>query len=222
MPLKIFIGNNPLFLCQSGFVLPSNEAFDLSDKNLVQENFINSQTLVELIEKLENKRQSIACMLFHSNEEELINEFNLQYKLINAAGGLVENSKSEILMIYRKGKWDLPKGKVEHKEKLVVAAQREVEEETGIKNLSIKSSISFYHWKQECTIHTYWENNKRILKKTSWYLMENNDEINLIPQAEEGITEVKWVKKNSVSEQLKNSYASVSDVIFYSRMNKKE
>lgn len=52
--------------------------------------------------------------------------------------------------------------------------------------------------------------------------MENNDEINLIPQAEEGITEVKWVKKNSVSEQLKNSYASVSDVIFYSRMNKKE
>src|SRR5690606_23008426 len=52
--------------------------------------------------------------------------------VIKAAGGLVENSKSEYLFIKRLGKWDLPKGKVEEGEKMKEAAVREVEEECGI------------------------------------------------------------------------------------------
>src|SRR6267154_620027 len=33
--------------------------------------------------------------------------------LIEAAGGLVQNEKNEWLIIFRRGKWDLPKGKIE-------------------------------------------------------------------------------------------------------------
>lgn len=217
MPLKIFIGNNPLFLCSTGFILPSNEAFDLSGKDLIQEDFISSKKLLELIEKLENKKQLMACVLYHKNEEELIKEFFSNFNLINAAGGLVENTNSEILMIYRKGKWDLPKGKVEHKEMLIAAAEREVIEETGIKNLSVLNQILFYPWKQNATIHTYWENNKRIVKNTYWYKMKSTIGSDFIPQLEEGITEVKWVNKSSVSDLLKKSYASITDVLRYGK-----
>ncbi|MEI8301537.1 MAG: NUDIX hydrolase, partial [Chlamydiota bacterium] len=67
------------------------------------------------------------------------------------------------------------------------------------------------------TTHTYWENQKRIIKNTYWYLMKSTSDLNFIPQKEEGITEVKWIKKDQVSELLKNSYASVADVFRYSK-----
>ena len=154
-------------------------------------------------------------MLNHDDESVLINEFFSLFKPIDAAGGLVENSHDEVLMIYRKGKWDLPKGKVERNEKMIEAAEREVEEETGIRKLKVETLINFYPWKQEYTTHTYWENQKRIIKNTYWYLMKSKDDLHFTPQKEEGITEVKWIKKNQINELLKNSYASVADVFRY-------
>ncbi|GDX52473.1 hypothetical protein LBMAG27_15200 [Bacteroidota bacterium] len=215
MPLKIFIGNNPIYLCQTGFVLPSTEALELSSKILLQEKFIDSDSLLQVIEKLENKKYEFACMLYHFDESALIKEFISLFKQIDAAGGLVENIQDEVLMIFRKGKWDLPKGKVEKNEKKIEAAEREVEEETGIQKLKVKTQINFYPWKQEYTTHTYWENQKRIIKNTYWYLMKSTSDLNFIPQKEEGITDVKWIKKDQVNELLKNSYASVADVFRY-------
>jgi ADP-ribose pyrophosphatase YjhB (NUDIX family) len=52
-------------------------------------------------------------------------------KIVMAAGGLVENEHGEILLIYRKKHWDLPKGKLDAGETLEECAVREVEEETG-------------------------------------------------------------------------------------------
>ena len=49
------------------------------------------------------------------------------------AGSVIINQKSQILLIYRKGKWDLPKGKVSKKGKLLTAAIDESIEETGLK-----------------------------------------------------------------------------------------
>ena len=50
---------------------------------------------------------------------------------IQAGGGLVENEKGEILFMFRKGKWDLPKGKLDPGESYESCALREVQEETG-------------------------------------------------------------------------------------------
>ncbi len=217
MPLKIFIGNNPLFLCKFGFVLPSEEALELSSKKLLQENYSESNQMIQIIEKLENKKQETAFMLFHTNEAELIQEFKTNFKRIDAAGGLVENSEGDILMIYRKGKWDLPKGKVETNEKKIDAGEREVEEETGLRNIKVESAIQFYSWKQPYTTHTYWENQKRIIKNTYWFNMKSTGSPVFTPQKEEGITDVQWVNKYKVNELLKNSYASVHDVIRYGK-----
>ena len=61
--------------------------------------------------------------------------------MVEAAGGLVFNKDGDILMIFRNGKWDLPKGKLEIGESIEECAIREVEEECGISGLIIEKKI---------------------------------------------------------------------------------
>ena len=131
--------------------------------------------------------------------------FASNYTQIKAAGGVVRNGKQELLMIYRRGKWDFPKGKVEENEKVHIAAIREVGEETGVENLSITEELP-------STFHTYIENGISILKQTHWYEMVAKETPEPTPQTEEDITEVKWVSILQVSDLLKDSYPSLSDL----------
>ena len=126
--------------------------------------------------------------------------------MIEAAGGLVFNKEEQILMIFRNGKWDLPKGKLEEGENKKQCAIREVEEECGIVGLDIIDKLLE-------TYHTYNLSGKEILKRTYWYKMNTDFDGELIPQIEEGITKVSWVDKGKISEKLKNSYGSISDVL---------
>ena len=57
-------------------------------------------------------------------------------KKVVAAGGLVTNDKNELLTMFRRGKWDLPKGKLDEEETIEACALREVREETGIEPVS--------------------------------------------------------------------------------------
>jgi 8-oxo-(d)GTP phosphatase len=134
-------------------------------------------------------------------EETLITEF----EIIHAAGGIVVNEKSEILMIYRLDHWDFPKGKIEPNEKTEVAAIREVMEETGIQKLDIKRKIT-------TTYHTYVLDNSEILKETRWFEMSAHSSEILAPQTNEGITEVVWVSKEEVSHKLQNSYQNLKSL----------
>ncbi len=129
------------------------------------------------------------------------------YKKIRAAGGLVFNNKDEILMIFRRSMWDLPKGKIEPGEKKKIAALREVREETGLQKLSIVKKLMK-------TYHTYLlGDNSRVLKVTHWYLMMCSDTNEPVPQAEEDIEIVKWVETNNVLLKLDKAYANISEVI---------
>ncbi|MCC5943180.1 MAG: NUDIX hydrolase [Balneolaceae bacterium] len=109
---------------------------------------------------------------------------------IKAAGGVLfryKNSLAEILLIKRNGFWDLPKGKVENRESIEEAAIREVEEETGVENISIKSYLCE-------TYHEYVQNGTSYGKTTYWYLMDANGfNGTTTPQLDEGITETEWV-----------------------------
>lgn len=112
-------------------------------------------------------------------------------EIIEAGGGVVyrETGKdgSEVVLIKRRGLWDLPKGKKEGNETVKECAVREVSEEIGI---SIPM-ISYFLTK---TYHEYRENGKLIGKITHWYLMEPDDpETEFTPQKEEQIEEVRWV-----------------------------
>lgn len=126
--------------------------------------------------------------------------------LIEAAGGLVQNENGEYLFIYRHEKWDLPKGKLEKDEKVKEAAVREVEEECGIKVSSLGEKICK-------TYHTYTIKGEVVLKKTHWFMMESKDNSKLKPQREEGITDVKWFKREDVDSVVGNTFPSIIDVL---------
>nr|MBC7612891.1 NUDIX domain-containing protein [Pseudopedobacter sp.] len=127
-------------------------------------------------------------------------------KVIEAAGGFVENEDGKYLFIKRNGKWDLPKGKLEPKEKKKDAAVREVEEECGIKIKKLgKKLIKTYH--------VYEIKKKPVLKVSHWYQMETKGKQKLIPQIEEGITEVKWFAKKDWNIIRSNTYSNILDVL---------
>lgn len=134
-------------------------------------------------------------------DEEEWRQFSKEYKLIHAAGGIVHNENDEILMIFRLGYWDFPKGKVEEGESFEEAAVREVEEETGLHNIELRQPLPN-------TYHTYTLRDTDILKVTHWYEMHASQQT-LTPQTEEDIAQAVWVPRKEVSARMQDSYPSL-------------
>lgn len=131
---------------------------------------------------------------------------NANRVLIHAAGGMVRNETGEVLFMFRRGKWDLPKGKLDPGETLEACALREVEEETGVVNLEIKKFLLV-------TEHLYQERGQSILKKSHWYLMTCPSEQKLVPQTEEDITELRWIGPADINIVERNTYPAILDVL---------
>lgn len=146
------------------------------------------------------------AIIISEDAAETFKFFSFHFMSIVAAGGFVTNEKGEFLLIYRHGKWDLPKGKAEKGEIPGETAIREVQEECGIQNLTIKAPLGE-------TYHTYKLNGIPSMKKTFWFLMRFSGNEQPQPQLEEDIQEVKWVKPTAVDQYLDNTYASLIDVI---------
>ena len=102
-------------------------------------------------------------------------------KNLITAGGLVINNNNKVLFIYRKNKWDLPKGKPDKGENLEEAALREVVEETGldINKLSINKPLLSTRYKSFV--------NGKIVKRAAWFLMNYENESNRNSTIDEGI-----------------------------------
>ena len=132
-------------------------------------------------------------------------EFCARFREIPAGGGLVRNREGKYLLIYRHNLWDLPKGKQEPDESIETCALREVEEETGLKNLRLGELICITH-------HTYRVFGEDCLKHTWWFLMEDDAEESLVPQEEEDITQARWVEKERLPELLEGTYPSIREV----------
>jgi len=120
-------------------------------------------------------------VIIHSPDvEQLMTDFTSLFTVVEAAGGLVENDKNQFLFIYRRKFWDLPKGKFEKNETRKETAVREVQEETGVKGIKLKSKIA-------TTYHVFkTKTGKKILKKSYWFHMKVRDQ-KLKPQKEEDI-----------------------------------
>lgn len=127
---------------------------------------------------------------------------------IIAAGGLVFNEKKQLLMIFRREKWDLPKGKLDKGEKIEDCALREVEEETGLKELVLKKFAGL-------TYHEYFDkySNQNVIKETHWYEMFAPGDQPLIPQTDEDIQEIEWVDEQHTHEKLNNTYPNIIEIV---------
>ena len=129
-------------------------------------------------------------------------------KKIIAAGGLVFNDKNQLLMIFRRGKWDLPKGKLDEGENIEDCAVREVKEETGLTEVALKNFAGI-------TYHEYFDkySNDNALKETHWYKMHAPANQPLVPQTEEDIEIIEWVDAKHIPEKLQNSYVNIVEII---------
>ena len=66
-------------------------------------------------------------------------------KKIQSAGGVVVNKAGQVAMASNRGvSWSLPKGKIHSGEMPLVAAKREIYEETGIKRLKFVRELGEY------------------------------------------------------------------------------
>ena len=168
--------------------------------------FKTKKKLKKVLNSFLDNQELDKLYVVHKDIKKTFKKFAKLYRLIEAAGGLVKNDKDEILVIYRREKWDLAKGKLEKNETPEIAAIREVEEECGINKLEIKELL-------ETTYHTYRFKNKDILKRTYWFEMIHHGDQNTSPQTEEEITEVKWVKTDNLDEITKNTFPSIIEVL---------
>ncbi|MDI9311345.1 MAG: NUDIX domain-containing protein [Limnohabitans sp.] len=187
---KVFVNDKPLFLTNQ-FVKETDFKFFLLESIDIEQLIINY---------FQNKIQK--AYLYHPDEKELLNTLKSKIPVNKAGGGLVYNKKGEVLFILRGGKWDLPKGRMDKNEEIEKTAMREVEEETGVNNLSITNKL-------QKTYHIFRRNGKYKLKITQWFEMHTDFEGELIGQIEEGIEKVAWLNPSEIEEALKNSYENI-------------
>lgn len=161
------------------------------------------EKLLTLFQKADASRLlsvTLGCLDKSACEEAIKKPF----KIIKAAGGVVVKGNKQLLM-FRRGVWDLPKGKLDNGESSRQGAAREVEEETGVR-VSVGTRI--------CTTwHTYALNGNPILKRTKWYRMEVVNDSRMAPQEDEDIEKLAWLNHRETQLALTNSFSSVRYVI---------
>lgn len=191
---KVFVNDKPI-------ILTTEVEKEAGFKNYLLKSVNISKVIKEL-----NRSSIKEVRLIHDDKDKLLKKFLKKLPNVVAGGGKVYNNNEEILFIFRNGKWDLPKGKVDGKETIEEAAIREVEEETKVRDLKIVKPL-------ETTYHIFKRNGKYKIKITHWFEMTTTYTGKLEPEENEGITEVAWLNQSEITKALKNSYANIKSLI---------
>jgi 8-oxo-dGTP pyrophosphatase MutT (NUDIX family) len=144
--------------------------------------------------------------IFRDSLKKAFDIFSSCFTVIHAAGGLVVNDRDEYLVIFRRGKWDLPKGKAEKQETPEATALREVREECDLEELSLVRFLTTTH-------HIYFLGEKTILKRTDWYLMHYSGSKEPRPEIKEDIEKALWFHPDRLDEISGNAFPSILEVI---------
>ncbi len=200
---KIYINETPIFL---------TDTITAHTKTATATHLItrhrHRKALFQYIDSLEKKHLFEAITVYAENVEMLKADFFSIYNVIPAAGGVVLNEKNEALFIFRRGFWDLPKGKIEEGETIEEAAVREVREEVGLKNVEIIRPLTV-------TYHTYRDRKgQRCLKLTHWFLMKTEEQTFKV-QTEEDIETAEWLTIPAFLQSNKVAYHNINDVIAF-------
>lgn len=202
MHYTIYFNQKPLLL--TDHKTPQAETLAQRPGVLVFEQFDDADVSA-MLDGMQAPNTSAGVFLHHSANA-LLRAFKQKMKVIEAGGGLVYNDGGALLLIFRNGKWDLPKGKVDEGEAMDAAALREVQEETGLSKLQLIEPLTI-------TYHTYYQSGGLILKESHWFLMQSLKEQELVPQVEEGIEKCEWVKPDALGPYLENTHPSIVEVL---------
>ena len=202
MQVIIYFNEKPVYLCDA---MDAHLEEILHHPEAVFVDELSTPAINTLLHEIK-KENFHAGVIYHKDFKTLKKNFFKHFHVIEAAGGIVENKESELLFIFRRGKWDLPKGHMELKETQEACAAREIEEETGAKDLTLINKIGE-------TYHTYNEFGKNILKISHWFYFKSNHPQHLKPQTEEDIVEIAWVKPADLDKTLDNTYQNIRQII---------
>lgn len=187
---KVFVNDKPFFL--------TNEIVKETDFQFF---LLESTDISKLVTNMFNNKIK-KCYLYYPDEKIILKKLKEKIPVQRAGGGLVYNKKGEVLFIFRNGKWDLPKGGKEKREKMKLTAMREVEEETGVSGLIITKKL-------QKTYHIFKRNGIYKLKITQWYEMKTDFDGIPVGQLEEDIEKVAWLNPEQILEAMKNSYENI-------------
>ncbi len=202
MHIKIYFNDKPLFLTDA--INDEISPYVHHDDAVFIDEF-STPGIKSMIHEMKLPKVH-AGIFYHADLDELRKAFWKKFLLVKAAGGLVFNDAGDILFMKRRGKWDLPKGKLDPGESLETCAIREVQEETGLKKVLLNKHLLN-------TWHTYDESGHHILKETHWYHLTAPGDQPLIPQSSEQITEIEWAHPANLKKYLANTYPSIIDVL---------
>lgn len=200
----VYINEKPLILTST---LSIRNSWHSNSKILISPYIGKSKQLLQFMDMLSKNPKCDKVIIHHKNKKFLKSEFLKLVNVIHAGGGLVFNQKNELLVIFRRGNWDLPKGKIEHEEPKRLGAIREVMEETGIDGARIESKLGkTYHLFKN-------KSGKKSLKVSHWYVMSTKYEDDLVPQIEEDIEKADWVDPKVFLKSHKPMYNNIHDIV---------
>ena len=197
---KVFNDNIPLILHSNIFYLADEE-------NFLYLKFDFHKEWDYCINNIWKNEGVKGLSVFAEDINEAWTDFKSCFKVVNAAGGVVLNEHGEVLIIERNGVLDLPKGHIEEGELAKEAALREVAEECGLREHTIKSS------NPKVSYHIYHYKGEWILKKTFWFAMNASINEALIPQKEEGISSIIWMDRHTIRSKRDQFYSSLLDLL---------
>ena len=198
----IYFGEKPYHI--TGHLSPALYALTYKANTIIV-NHPTENHIIQTIKDLEHGPAEVVIILT-AHVEHYWKVFQQQFKPITAGGGVVTNENNQVLFIFRRGKWDLPKGKLDEGETIESCAVREVMEETGLVEVGIADFMAN-------TYHTYHEKGKFILKTTVWFRMLAPGSQSLIPQTEEDISSMAWLPAGRRGEVLSNTFPAIKALL---------
>jgi len=201
---KIYINEKPLILADS---ISVKDSWYTQKRTIVVQYLGKTKQILQYMDMLSKSKKVDKVILHHTDKKALRSDFLSLVNIVEAGGGLVFNEKNQLLAIFRRGNWDLPKGKIEKNEHKRLGALREVMEETGVENVQIVKKVGkTYHIFSNKT-------SKRSLKLTHWYEMTTRHKGKLIPQLEEDIEKAEWVDPKKFVKNYSPMFNNISDIV---------